>query len=591
MTTHTHKMKAIAMALVLLMTTLHSRLGAQSDTLHLHYLGTQIQLHDTSVAKIANWAKSLNGKHVDIEVLAYFHKSEFKKFASQRADELFLELNRKARSLITITFIGPRKGADSQRSMVDVVYRPSVSPEEAAAAKARTEAQEAAEKKKKEEEKMAEKESKKKERESAEKKDESLSKKEKSEGKKQKKSEEKTKVSPEEERTAAVREEKNREDSQSKTKSRRKSKNKDQEEPVTIKRTEELLHSVLKYKPEISGKGYPGTKQSGVGIKLKQSQLPKIKNARIIVPLTDMPSIDSVLFMAVKKFWTYNPNIECGTMSYGEAKALAKKDKNVLVLSVNRVKSKSRASKNPGLGTYGLGNALNEPIGFNQEISYIKVGRGLCLMLENHKGKVSLASYLPNSSSDYSFIAGALAFGVSHMNSLASNLEKQNLKNNNRINKPFAQNTPVLQTKTLLLPDFALHKKLDVRDIPAHYEGKYDVTDYLSFSKAIWEKQDYAYVMLVPISISGSYIYFHYLMDASTGEVLYISHPKAAVNISGKNVSAANSGYINAKNLKYYNAALQLKEYKDSANEDKQVHEKPKKEKKEKSKGGDKDRK
>lgn len=96
---------------------------AQSDTLHLNYNGMQTAPHDTTVAKIDKWVKSLNGQHVDISIVAYYSMSKFKEAAVSRTDELFLILNRKARSLITIESQEPKKGANSQRSRVDIVYK------------------------------------------------------------------------------------------------------------------------------------------------------------------------------------------------------------------------------------------------------------------------------------------------------------------------------------------------------------------------------------------------------------------------------------------------------------------------------------
>ena len=95
---------------------------SQSDTLHLYYKGLLTQTPDSNEAKIAAWAKSLNGRHVDIQVLAYYERSEFKKYSQERSDGLYNIINRKARELITIKFIGPKKGEKSQRSTVDIVY-------------------------------------------------------------------------------------------------------------------------------------------------------------------------------------------------------------------------------------------------------------------------------------------------------------------------------------------------------------------------------------------------------------------------------------------------------------------------------------
>lgn len=96
---------------------------SQSDTLHLYYLGLQTKMADTTDAKVTKWAKQLKGKHVDVDVLCYYSESDFKKYAVERSEDLFLVLNRKARDLITIKSNKAVKGKKSQRSLVDVVYR------------------------------------------------------------------------------------------------------------------------------------------------------------------------------------------------------------------------------------------------------------------------------------------------------------------------------------------------------------------------------------------------------------------------------------------------------------------------------------
>lgn len=144
------------------------------DTLHLNYHFTQIQPHDSTQAKIDKWIKGLNGQHVDIKVIAYFNRPEFKKVSQQRCDELFLVLNRKARSLITIEFIGPKSGKEYQRTMVDIIYSPTGGAEKAAAAaaaeKEKQKEAERIEEEKKAAEKAAKKEQEKTEKEAKEKK-------------------------------------------------------------------------------------------------------------------------------------------------------------------------------------------------------------------------------------------------------------------------------------------------------------------------------------------------------------------------------------------------------------------------------------
>jgi hypothetical protein len=98
---------------------------AQYDTLHLYYNNISVTPHDTTLAKMDKWIKSLNGKHQDMKVVGYYHKLEFKKYAQERVDEMFLVINRKARSLFTIEEMVTRKGKDFQRTTVDLIYKPT----------------------------------------------------------------------------------------------------------------------------------------------------------------------------------------------------------------------------------------------------------------------------------------------------------------------------------------------------------------------------------------------------------------------------------------------------------------------------------
>jgi hypothetical protein len=97
-------------------------LFGQQDTLHLNYHHSQTTLHDTSIAKLDKWIATLKGQKTDIKVYAYYSKGQYEKFAQERADNLFIILNRKARTTFSFESIGPKKGKEWQRSMVDIVY-------------------------------------------------------------------------------------------------------------------------------------------------------------------------------------------------------------------------------------------------------------------------------------------------------------------------------------------------------------------------------------------------------------------------------------------------------------------------------------
>jgi hypothetical protein len=181
-------------------------------------------------------------------------------------------------------------------------------------------------------------------------------------------------------------------------------------------------------------------------------------------------------------------------------------------------------------------------------------------MLEDGKGNnPPVSCYFPTFGEDYEVTKEGLGFAVSEMNSIVSNLDKYNIKNNMTYNKPFKQNAPRLKDKTLLIPDFWLSEKVGVDELASLYEGKCQIVTYEEWSDAILNKRNYAYVMIAPTPVGGDYVYLHYLMEASTGDVLYISKPKVAVNVGGFNVSAANTGYINGRCLKLYNDAFDMK--------------------------------
>lgn len=114
------------------------------DTLHLIYHHTQNKAHDTTLKHIDRWIKSLNGTHMDITVVGYYPSTNFKPFAQERVDEMFLILNRKGRELFTFGEFVSKKGKDYQRTTVDIIYTPTGSAAAAAAAEAQKKAAEAA---------------------------------------------------------------------------------------------------------------------------------------------------------------------------------------------------------------------------------------------------------------------------------------------------------------------------------------------------------------------------------------------------------------------------------------------------------------
>jgi hypothetical protein len=92
------------------------------DTLHLDFGNTQTVPDKAMEDKIVAWGKTLNGQKQNIKVYAYYHKGEFKQFAQQRLDEMYLSINRKVRDLVNIKEQETKKGDNYQRTRVDIIY-------------------------------------------------------------------------------------------------------------------------------------------------------------------------------------------------------------------------------------------------------------------------------------------------------------------------------------------------------------------------------------------------------------------------------------------------------------------------------------
>ena len=62
----------------------------QKDTIKLYYSGLSTKLLDSNEVKIGNWANALKGGKIDVEILAYFDKNEFKdNFANTHRPDVY----------------------------------------------------------------------------------------------------------------------------------------------------------------------------------------------------------------------------------------------------------------------------------------------------------------------------------------------------------------------------------------------------------------------------------------------------------------------------------------------------------------------
>lgn len=511
--------KILTYALVLIAVSGFFNQVRAQDTLHLDYHHTQIPPADSTLVRIDKWVASLKGVHQDIKVIAYFHRPEFKKFAQQRCDEMFLTLNRKARSLITIEFIGPRKGEDYQRTRVDIIYLATGSAEKVAAAAAAAKVEQ---EKVKAEEKAKEKEAEK--AKAAEKAGAA-----KAEGKTEDKKKTKTEV-------VADTQDKDKKSGAADKAAAKEKEKKDKEQEAAEEAAEK------------SGK-YPARRLYSK-FSINEEELALVKSSRIILTTSSASKAnDALLRDAMKNFWTFNSNVS--TLPYDSASNLAKKDKTILLMFITKIVTKSV--------THSSGNYT--------------IARGRAVVIEKGKKKMVYSMFFPEAEEDPSVRPEFVNFAVSALNSLLVNMDAQGLKKIRTMNTPFEKNSAELQNRTLLIPDFLLSKKVTPTEISTIYHAKYEVVDYGTFADAINQKKKYAYVLPVPFSTGGKILIYDYLMDAETGQVYYVLKPSAfgAPKIAGPLGTVHDLGHserISAKNIEKYNKAFEKKGDKDEPEEE-----------------------
>jgi hypothetical protein len=526
----------LALAAMLLTTALSAQ---KYDTLHLYYSNIAVTPHDTTQAKMDKWIKSLNGKHQDIRIVAYYHKFEFKKYAQERLDEMFLIINRKARSLFTITEQVAQKGKDYQRTTVDIIYTPSAGSQAATSKETVKPATggSGTEKgkdndvktKKEPESKAAKKEPKEKEQGEKEKNSGNGAvavnddKKEKKGGKENK----------EEKERKGEKKDKN-DGNQKLTAEEKKAQKAELEAAEKARKAEEEKY------------GSPRIKQAGDGQWIKSGDLEAIKGAKVIVGETGDKAADKRLLEAVKNFWTFNSEIS--SMPYNEARELAKKDEKVVVMSVASMQAKSITRRSTT--TENKGDLVQIT---TSAITYISDGTGL--IIENGKGKTLASQYIPAFGEDEVVTSEALAFGVSALNYMLTTMVEKNLSSNLKFKDAYKEHSEKLKTKKLLIPEPWI-KDLGAKTVKETYKADAEIVGYEEWRDAILGKKDVAYVIITPVPIGGEFTYVHYLMDAQSGRVYAMTYPKVGVSVMKKNVLKSNTGKINEKNIEKYNDAI-----------------------------------
>jgi len=407
--------------------------GLAQDTLHLVYHHTQIKPHDSTEARIEKWAKNLNGQHMDIEVVAYFHKPEFRKFAQQRCDELYLVLNRKARALITIQSIGPKKGKDFQKTTVDIIYKKSLSPAEAAEIAAK-------EKAKKDEAKAEE--AKKKEAE-------------KSTKESGKKDDDKTKS-----KTEVAQEQTEKGDKKGKEDKKKDSgdkKGKDDEDDADY--------------------GQASSRSINWGSStMTLDELKYVRGGKFVVAQSGNQKVDASLYAAVKQFWNFNPNVV--QMPYADAikEGKANKKDTITILSFSQVKV-WHTEKHAGI-----------------TIKILRIGYGV--LVENSKGKILMYQPIPKEkgrgANQIDF-----TFGVSFLNNLCKLMNDNNLSKSGKADEFYDLRAPDLKDKTLYIAEHQLNKNLPREEVQMHYPYPVSIVSDNAWEEAIYQRKNVAYVMVV----------------------------------------------------------------------------------------------
>jgi hypothetical protein len=478
---------------------LSGKMISQTDTLHLYYVQVKTTLEDSAAAKIDKWVKKLNGQHVDIDVVAYYSKPEFKKYAQQRCDDLFLILNRKARAVITIKSIAPKSGKNSQRSTVDVIYRATLSPEAAAAAAAK-EKEEAA--KKKEAEKLASKE--KSEKEKSDK-----------DGSKDVKTKSKTDVVKEE---------------QEKDKGKKKE-GKDSDEGKGKKGDDDD-----KGKKDGKGDGddqdygQASSRQYNDGYAISDDEVQFIKRAKLVVAQTGRKDVDQNLLFAVKEFWDFSKNPVA--LPYDEVRKSNKENKKDSIAIISFIQVKTWFEKKTGPVTI--------------KMPYF----GYAVCIETGRGHTLLKQFINKVSGQPPSLA-ALAAAVSYMNDICKIMDENKLPKSSKVDPIYDSRVPELKQRTLYISEKQIHPKLPIEDISQYYTSPYKIVTQEELENAILEKKDvaYAYVVLTP---NPQHTCFHYLIDAKTGRVYIFDYGAAVSFVPSGVIEGTNSGVIDKPNFVRY---------------------------------------
>jgi hypothetical protein len=267
---------------------------------------------------------------------------------------------------------------------------------------------------------------------------------------------------------------------------------------------------------------------------VRQADVQLIKNSKLNMPVLSSESLSKDLKDVLTENWKFSALGE--SIPLEEAEKKSKQEENNLYIVVESITRKSL--------THGSGAG-----------AYRNVTTGMQIAIK-HKKDVLAQSYIPAFGG--TITKEILHFGISNIQYMLKTMDEKQMKNNLGLKPAYKEKTKDLKDRELLVPDGWVKEGFTEPEIRKLYTGNMKLVDYETWSQSILSKASgKAYAIVVPIPMGDSFVYQHYLMDAETGTVYAICQPKVAMNVGGINVSKANTGYINDKNVKLYAGALQ----------------------------------
>lgn len=277
------------------------------------------------------------------------------------------------------------------------------------------------------------------------------------------------------------------------------------------------------------------TKLNAQIIKLKDLEV--IKNSKLIVAQTENDFLNEAIKDALEKYWNLNEIVEY--LPRKEAFKKAKSNDNMLVFALSA--DRSLSSK------FGSG-----------PVRYRYISEGQHFELSNGKGKPVITQNIPTLGEDDVITEEIVKFGIDALQFSINTMFEKELKNNMKLFSVINEKAIALKNKPLAIAEGWVSEKYSAEELKDDYIGNAEIVDYEKWRNIILtEAENTAYNIVVPVPFGGKYVYYHYLMNAETGEILGIAYTKVAVSIGRFTLTKSNRGYIRKENIKLYNELIE----------------------------------